>query len=75
MWEHNFSGNTRPQSSQLAEPLWTDPRNSSGNSRPHSSQLAEPLWTDPGLKNEISVRKLISTSKNKQKKRTRGMNG
>ena len=25
----NFSGNTRPQSSLLAEPLWTDPGNKS----------------------------------------------
>ena len=26
----NSSGNTRPQSSQLAEPLWTDPGLNSG---------------------------------------------
>ena len=26
----NLSGNTRPQSSQLAEPLWTDPCLKSG---------------------------------------------
>ena len=26
----NWSGHTRPQSSQLAEPLWTDPGLSSG---------------------------------------------
>ena len=26
----NLSGNTRPQSSQLAEPLWTDPGVKSG---------------------------------------------
>ena len=37
--------------------------NSSGNIRSQSSQLAEPLWTDPGIKNGISVRKLISTPK------------
>ena len=28
----NLSGNTRPQSSQLTEPLWTDPGLKSGNS-------------------------------------------
>ena len=27
---HNSSGNTRPQSSQLAEPMWTDPGIKSG---------------------------------------------
>ena len=27
---HNSSGNTQPQSSQLAEPLWTDPGLMSG---------------------------------------------
>ena len=37
-------------------------RNLSGNILPQSSQLAEPLWTDPGIKNEISVHELISTS-------------
>ena len=42
-------------------------RNLSGNLRPQSSQLAEPLWTDPSLKNGISVRELISTSKKKKK--------
>ena len=42
-------------------------RNPSGNIRPQSSQLTEPLWTDPGIKTGISVCKLISTSKNKQK--------
>ena len=41
--------------------------NLSGNTQPQSSQLTEPLWTDPGLKNGISVRKLISTSKKKKK--------
>ena len=42
-----------------------------------SSQLVEPLWTDPGVKNEISVRELISTSKKEEEekeKRRRGMN-
>ena len=46
----NLSGNARPQSSQLAEPLWTDPVLKSGISvRELSplSQLAYPLWTDP----------------------------
>ena len=43
-------------------------RNSSGNTQPQLSQLAEPLWTDPGIKNEISVRELISTLKKKKKK-------
>ena len=33
-----------------------------GNIRPQSSQLAEPLWTDPGIKNGISVCKLMSTA-------------
>ena len=57
----------------------------SGNIRPQSSQLAEPLWTDSGIKSGISVRELISTSKqnkqankqaNKQtKKRRHGING
>ena len=27
--------------------------------------IAEPLWTDPGLKKEMSVHELISTSKKK----------
>ena len=40
-----------------------------------SSQLAEPLWTDPGLKSGISVRKLISTLRQKERKKHRqGMN-
>ena len=39
--------------------------NSSGNTRSQSSQLAEPLWTNPGVKSGISVRKLISTEKEK----------
>ena len=43
-------------------------RNLSGNTRPQSYQLAEPLWTDPGITSGISVRELISTSKNKNKK-------
>ena len=43
-------------------------RNSSGNTQPQSSQLAEPLWTDPGVKTEISVSELISTSKKKKEK-------
>ena len=34
-----------------------------------SSQLAEPLWTEPGIKSGISVRELISTSKNKVRKK------
>ena len=34
----------------------------SGNIRPQSCQLVETLWTDPGLKNEISVRELLSLS-------------
>ena len=33
------------------------------------SQLAEPLWTNPGLKSGISVCKLISTLKKREKKR------
>ena len=41
--------------------------NWSGNARPQSSQLAEPLWTDPGLKSGISVRELVSTSKERKK--------
>ena len=43
-------------------------RNLTWNIRSQSSQLAEPLWTDPGIKSEISVRDLNSTSnKTKQK--------
>ena len=42
--------------------------NLSGIIQPQSSQPAEPLWTDPGIKSGISVRELISTSKNKTKK-------
>ena len=34
-----------------------------GNAWPQLSQLTEPPWTDPGLKNGISVCKLISTLK------------
>ena len=41
-------------------------RNLSGNILPQSSQLTEPLSTDPGIKSEISVRELISTSKKKK---------
>ena len=48
-------------------------RNLSGNIRPQSSQLAEPLWTDPGIKSRISVRKLISTSNIKERKKERKM--
>ena len=44
-------------------------RNLSGNIWPQSSQFAEPLWTDPGIKNGISVRELISTSKKNKKKK------
>ena len=47
-------------------------RNSSGNIRPQTLQLAELLWTDPGIKSGISVRELISTSKNKTKKAQAG---
>ena len=36
-------------------------RNLSGNTQQQLFQLAEPLWTDPGLKNGMSVCKLIST--------------
>ena len=49
-------------------------RNSSRNTRSQSSQLAEPLWTGPGLKSGVSLRELISTYKNKTKKRWRGTN-
>ena len=48
-------------------------RNSSGNTRSQFSQLAEPMWIDPGLKNGISVRELISTSKREREKRRLGM--
>ena len=34
----------------------------------HSRFSSQPLWTDSGLKNGISVRELISTSKKKEKK-------
>ena len=44
------------------------------NAQRQSSQLAEPLWTDPGLKSGISVHDLISTSRNNNKKRRRGIN-
>ena len=49
-------------------------RNLSGNTRSQSSQLAKPLWTDPGLNSGNSLRELISTLKQKTKKRRRGMN-
>ena len=49
-------------------------RNLSGYIRPQSSQLAEPLWTDPGIKNGISVREQISTSKKKKKKKAQARN-
>ena len=39
-----------------------------------SSQLAKPLWTDPGVKNGISVRKLISTLKKEKKKKAQAGN-
>ena len=42
--------------------------NSREDIRPQSSQLAEPLWTDPGLESGVSVHKLISTLKKKEKK-------
>ena len=35
----------------------------------NTSQLAEPLWTDPGIKSGISLRELISTSKEKEEKK------
>ena len=41
----------------------------SGNIQPQSSQFAEPLWTDPGIKSGISVRKLISTLKEKKREK------
>ena len=47
----------------------------STNTIRQSFQLAEPLWTDPGLKSGISMRELISTLKEKDKKRGVGMNG
>ena len=34
-----------------------------------TSSHAEPLWIDPGLKSGISVRELISTSKEKKEKK------
>ena len=40
--------------------------------RPQSSQLSEPLWSDPGIKSGISVRKLMSTSKQLQQKAQAG---
>ena len=42
-------------------------RKLSRNIRPLLSQLPESLWTDPGIKSGISVRELISTSKEKKK--------
>ena len=45
-----------------------------GNTHPQLSQLAEPLWTDPGIKSGISMCKIISTSKQQQKRRW-GMSG
>ena len=47
--------------------------NLSGDIRSQSSQLAGPLWTDRGIKSELSVRELISTSKREEKKGRRGM--
>ena len=47
-------------------------RNLSGNTRSRSSQLAEPLWTYPGLKSGISLRELISTANNNNKKAQTG---
>ena len=49
--------------------------NSSGNTQPQLSQLTEPLWTVPDVKNEISVRDLISTLKKKKKKKTEAQVG
>ena len=46
-----------------------------GNIRPESFQLDEPLWTDSAINSGISARELIFISKQKQKKRRRGMNG
>ena len=53
-------------------PLSKLTRNSSGNTQLQSSQLAEPLWTNPGVKSGISVRKLISTLRKKEKKTQAG---
>ena len=49
-------------------------RNSSGNTRSQSSQLAVPLWTDPGFKNGSSARELMSTLKEKKKKKEQSGN-
>ena len=46
----------------------------SANTRPQSCQLAEPLWTDSALKSGISMRELISTLKNKNKKKPQAGN-
>ena len=46
--------------------------NSSGNTQLQSSQLAEPRWTNPGVKSGISVRKLISEEKKREKKKSAG---
>ena len=53
-------------------PLSKLTRNSSGNTQLQSSQLAEPLWTNPGVKSGISVRKLISDEKKREKKKSAG---
>ena len=45
------------------------------NTRSQSSQLAKPLWTDHGIKSGISVRELISTKKNKNKKHEKRSGG
>ena len=50
----------------------TSSRSLSGNTRPQSSRLTETLWTDPGIKSEISVLELVSTSKKKKKKSAGG---
>ena len=55
-------------------PLSKLTRNSSGNTQLQSSQLAEPLWTNPGVKSGISVRKLISDEKKREKKKAQAGN-
>ena len=46
--------------------------NFSGNIQPQSSQPAKPLWTYPGIKSGISLCKLISTLKKKERKKSAG---
>ena len=62
---HNSSGNTRPQSSQLAEPLWTDPSIKNGISVRELSPLylkifffkAQAENESPNLPSKSSLRK------------------